>query len=570
MRLHPQDRVDEFTEAGWWGQESWSALLERNIAERGESLAVADPSNRASLTDGEPRELTWAQLGELTDRLAKVLLAHEVGRDDVVGVQLINSVELAAMYLATASIGAIISPLPVQYREYELGQLAKLAQFKVFVTATRIADHQPAAAAVSLRGQLPELRYVLAFGADVPEGAVAIDQLLVDDSTTSDDELAQARAFEFDPNDCLTICWTSGTESTPKGVPRCANDWYPMALASVDAAELTKDDVLLNPFPMVNMAGIGGILVPWLLTGATLIQHQPFDPQVFFGQIAARGVTYTVAPPALLTMVLAREDIPAALFTSVRVVGSGSAPLSEHMISGWKSKFDIEVINCFGSNEGASLAGDPVTIPDAARRAAFFPRFGSPDHEWPNGASKGMRSRIVDLATGADIEHAGQPGELRIAGPGVFAGYLAGTGGEDAFDEQGFFRTGDVFQYAADDTGDLRYLQYVDRAKDIIVRGGMNISPAEVEALITSLSSVAEVAIIGVPDPILGERACAVVVPAGDAQPTLDDLVTHLRTAQIASYKIPESIRIVGALPRNPVGKILKRQLRDSSEVATA
>lgn len=553
MRLHPEERVRQYTDAGYWGAPVWSQMLDAHAAAAPDRLAIADPANLEALCGTPPRQWTWRQLADYVDRLAAVLRDYGVGADDVVACALPNRVELAALYLAVARLGAIVSPCPVQYRRHEYLQVGSVVRPKVFVTVTAFADR--ALAAEVMDAGIPSVQSILAFGAERPDGVLSLDRLV--------SEAAPAQVdHEPDGNDCVTVCWTSGTETTPKGVPRCANDWYPMAYASIDAAELTADDVLLNPFPMVNMAGIAGMFVPWLITGATLVQHHPFDPQTFFGQLAAHRVTYTVAPPALLMMVLARDDIPAAVFGSLRIVGSGSAPLSPHMTRGWKDAFGIEIINCFGSNEGVCIAGDPKTVPDQELRATVFPRFGSPAHDWPNTGAHGMRSRIVDLATGAEVGVAGEVGEFRLKGPGVFAGYWPGTGSPDAFDDEGYFRTGDLFEYVADDDGDLRYLRYVDRAKDIVVRGGQNISAAELEGLLIGHPGVAEVAVVGTPDEVYGERVCAVVVPASEDAPTLESLVEFLRATQIASYKLPESLHIVEALPRNPVGKILKREVR--------
>lgn len=553
MRLHSDERVRDYTDAGYWGAPTWPQMLDAHIAANPDKLAIADPANLNALCGTQPQQWTWRELGDYVDRLAAVLRDYGVGSDDVVACALPNRVELAALYFAVAKLGAIVSPCPVQYRQHEYAQIGTAVKPKVFVTVTAFADR--ALAAEVAAAKIPSVQSILAYGDERPDGVLSLDRLLSEAAPAQFDR-------QPDGNDCVTVCWTSGTEATPKGVPRCANDWYPMAYASIDAAKLTADDVLLNPFPMVNMAGIAGMFVPWLITGATLVQHHPFDPQTFFGQLAAHRVTYTVAPPALLMMVLARDDIPAVVFDSLRLVGSGSAPLSPHMTNGWKDRFGIEIINCFGSNEGVCIAGDPKTVPDQDLRATVFPRFGSPYHDWPNTGAHGMQSRIVDLATGAEVTEPERTGELRIKGPGVFAGYWPGAGSADAFDEDGYFCTGDLFQYVADETGDLRFFKYIDRAKDIIVRGGQNISAAELEGLLVGHSAVAEAAVIGVPDAVYGERICAVIVPVGAEEPSLESLVEFLRGEQIASYKLPESVRIVEALPRNPVGKILKRELK--------
>jgi acyl-coenzyme A synthetase/AMP-(fatty) acid ligase len=161
-----------------------------------------------------------------------------------------------------------------------------------------------------------------------------------------------------DPNDCVTICWTSGTESTPKGVPRTHYDWMAMCTSTVEGPDLTADDVMLNPFPMVNMAGINGMFLPWLKVGGLLVQHHPFDLATFLRQISRYRATYTVAPPALLTTLLHNEALLAAAdISSLRMLGSGSTPLAPSLLQGWHDKYGIEILNFHGSNEGIALLG---------------------------------------------------------------------------------------------------------------------------------------------------------------------------------------------------------------------
>jgi acyl-CoA synthetase (AMP-forming)/AMP-acid ligase II len=222
----------------------------------------------------------------------------------------------------------------------------------------------------------------------------------------------------------------------------------------------------------------------------------------------------------------------------------------------------VAIVNYFGSNEGASLTGAPRDVPDPAVRARYFPRAGVPGFDWTVSTARKISTRLVDLESGRDIEEAGVPGELRFAGPTIFSGYYrAPELTERAFDDRGYYRTGDLFEIG----GEARqYYRYVGRAKDLVIRGGMNISSEEIENLIVAHPRVREVAVVGYPDDILGERVCACVVPADPAPLTLADLTGFLRDEKrIAVYKLPERLLIVDALPRNPVGKVLKRVLRE-------
>jgi acyl-CoA synthetase (AMP-forming)/AMP-acid ligase II len=562
--LHPAATVADYQARGWWTDETVDQLFADQVRIRGEELAVVDPANRESLLGSPPRRLTWAELDAEVVHLTAALLDLGLARGDVIGVQLPNAVELVEVYLAAWSIGVVVSPLPMQYREHEVLGMGTQAEFAAYVTLARWGDRSPAAEVLALRGRLPSLRHVVALGpaaegGDLAEGVLAVHPTAADDAERARVE-SHVAADPNDANDCLTICWTSGTESEPKGVPRCHLDWLAICWATVDAPRVTSDDVLLNPFPMVNMAGINGMFLPWLRTGCVLVQHHPFDLPTFLAQIATERVTYTVAPPALLWMLLHNEPLLAQVdLSSLTRIGSGSVPLQPAMVRGWQEKHGIGIINFFGSNEGVGLLSSPDDFPDPDERAQFFPRYGAPGTTWSSRVSEWIDVRIVDLVTGEDITEPGVAGEMRLNGPTVFAGYLHGDRLSSPFDEQGYLRSGDLFEIAGDRG---QFLHYLDRAKDLIIRGGMNIAPAEIEGLIAEHPAVVDVAVIGDPDEVLGERVAAVVSLAPGQSLTLEELVDFLRGQHIASFKLPERLEVRDELPRNPVGKILKRLLR--------
>ena len=566
MRLYPQDQVDGFLRDGWWTGDTWLDLLAGHVRDRGDQLSLVDPANREAITDGAPRRLTWAQVDAEVDALSRSLHRAGVRRDDVVGVQLPNSVELALIYLAVAGLGAITCPFPVQYAQHELTQMGTMAGLKVFVTVGRVNRIRPAAQAVELLRRIPTLHTVLAWGQDLPPDVVRLDEDIR--RADRDEEYRSYRAgLELHPNDCVTLCWTSGTEGIPKGVPRTHGDWQTVAMGTVSTPKLTSADVLLNPFPMVNAGGMAGMYLPWLMLGATLVQHHPFDLEVLLTQIETEHVTYTCAPPAVLNNLIANPDLMDAHdLSSLRAVGSGSAPLSAWMIQGWERDRGVEVLNLFGSNEGLCLFGCPDTIPDPADRGRLFPRPGDQTFAWRARAGRETRSRLVDLQTGEDITETGQPGELRVSSPTVFAGYWGGIA--NPFDEQGYYRTGDIFELTGEG-GHL--LVYVDRAKDLISRGGYKVSAVEIESLLLAHPKVAEAAVVGMPDPNLGERICVFVAPRDPASPPeLAELLELLAAEQVAKFKWPERLEVVAALPRNPVGKVLKRDLREQLKVGAA
>ncbi|HSV82953.1 MAG TPA: fatty acid--CoA ligase family protein, partial [Ramlibacter sp.] len=234
---------------------------------------------------------------------------------------------------------------------------------------------------------------------------------------------------------------------------------------------------------------------------------------------------------------------------------------AEWLVEQFAQKFGVEIVNYFGSNEGAALSSAPQDIPDRRQRSLYFPRLGVPGFDWSLSNANKIRTRLVDLDTGADIEEPGRVGELRFQGATIFSGYFkAPELTARAFDEQGFYRTGDLFEIA----GDRRqFYRFAGRHKDIVIRGGMNISSEEVEGLLLAHPKVREAAVIGYPDPVLGERVCAVVAPQPGQEVRLEELVEFLRREeQVAPFKWPEKLILVEQLPRNPLGKVLKRELR--------
>lgn len=374
-RMHPQERIDDYVGRGWWTGETVQQLFIDRVAQRGAALAVVDPPNKTDLVDTPPLRLSWNEMDARVDELAAVLLAHGVGEGDVIAVQLPNIVELAVAYLAAWRVRAIVSPLPVQYRRHEIVELGTIGRVTAFLTSDRIGKRAAAAEVVALRADVPTLATVFHHGpTDVP-GSVGLAGAIA--GLTAEQRAAvapYADAHPADPNDCITICWTSGTEAAPKGVPRAHYEWLLMSHDTVYSPALTAGSRILNPFPMVNMAGINGMFLPWLRVGCVLVQHHPFDLPVFLAQVRDEAITYTVAPPALLALLLQREEILAgADISTLTSIGSGSAPLQEWMVQGWHDRHGISIINYFGSNEGISLMTDVVRMTDPAQRARWFP-----------------------------------------------------------------------------------------------------------------------------------------------------------------------------------------------------
>ena len=569
MVLVSDEKIAEYTRKGWWGTRTLWDLFLKNVGERADLEAVVDAPNRHEFAHGAPQRLSWRELHDAVDRLSLVLLQQGLRRDDIVVVQLPNCVEQFVVYLTCARLGVVVTPVPVQYREHEIEHILSLTQATAAISFARIGrsghTHDAGGMFTRLQTRHPALRSVMAWGDAVPPGVVDLGAATA--VAPSTEQLASIQQAERDAavsaNDVFTICWTSGTEAAPKGVPRSHNEWLIVPPSIIEAARIVPHARLLNPFPLVNMSGLSSCFAGWLVLGGTVVQHHPFTLPVFLQQLRDERIDYTVAPPAVLNMLLHNPALLEGIdFQRLSRIGSGSAPLSEWMVRGFAENYGVQIINYFGSNEGAALSGGDIDIPDPVLRSQYFPRAGVAGFEWSVSTTRKIRTRLVDLETGEDVLVAGRPGELRFSGPTVFSGYFRSSAmTERAFDAQGFYCSGDLFEIAGDR---LQYYRYVGRSKDLVIRGGMNISSEEVEGLLAACPGVQEVAVVGVPDRVLGEKLCACVVSTRGQQVDLAGLIRFLRDEQhVAIYKLPEYLLPVqGALPRNPVGKILKRELR--------
>lgn len=567
MRIHPPELARTYRDRGYWSDIRMQDLLARHARGRPEAEAVVDPPNLAEITGDAPQRLSWADVSHRVQTLAAVLLAQGLRADDVLLVQMANTHELLVVYLACARLGVIVSPIVVQGRVHELGQVLERTRAAAIAVTARLGRQDHAVMAKGLMGHHPSVRRVLAFGdGPLPEGVVDVRRAMVAAGTarqTHDRTLADHEAAHpVSPDDAVTLLWTSGSEGRPKAVARTHNDWLlygPHIGASFGVGAGAR---LLSGRPLTTHGAFVGSIVPWLWHGGTLVLHQPFSLPVFLQQLRSECIDFTALAPAILVSLLTQPELLEGIdFQRLRHIGSGSAPLTEALVRGFKDRFGVEVINFFGSTEGASLVSSPQDMPDPALRAQFFPRFGDPSLDWKHPAHRQVRTRLVDLTTGEDIATPGRVGELRYQGPMVMTAYFREPElTARTFDAQGYYCSGDLFEIAGEGGCHFRF---VGRAKDIIIRGGFNLSAEEIENLVAGHPAVADVAVVGYPDERLGERVCACVVLRPGSGLDLASLVGWLRTErQVASLKWPERLLLLPALPRNPNNKVIKAHLR--------
>ncbi|MBL4630969.1 MAG: acyl--CoA ligase [Paraglaciecola sp.] len=553
MIITDKSRLTQYHANGEWGETRLHDLFDETANRFPERLALVDPYDKSDLTGSAPKRLTYKELAANVNQLTDVFLANGLVKDDIVLVQMPNVVELIYTYLAASRLGIIISPVPVQYQENELTSIIDILQPAAIIITpqfkqTSLLDRiRNSIKLSSLQAQLPK---ILIWG----KGEADCDLCAqMEQPASSSRYVDYCQQNVICADDLMTICWTSGTEGVPKGVPRSHNQWLAIGKATYLGNHIKDNETLLNPFPLINMASIGGMFLSWLYSGGKLVLHHPLNLPIFLQQIAAEKVNYTLAPPALLNALLKNEKLRDSIdFSTLRAIGSGSAPLDVWMVEDFKKLFDIEIVNHFGSNEGVSLLCGPTETNIPEKRARLFPR-----------TSDLLETRLVGLESNQQITEMDTSGELQIRGAGVFDGYYKSPEKTaESFTPDGFFKTGDLFKISSEDPD---FYTFIGRSKDLIIRGGMNIAPAELDNLLSAHEHILDVAVASYPCEIMGERIAAFVCLKDNKELSLADLTDYLKQQHVASFKLPEKLVLVSEIPRNPLGKVLRHKLSELS-----
>ncbi|HYC80486.1 MAG TPA: AMP-binding protein [Solirubrobacterales bacterium] len=521
----------EYVERGCWDDRRLLERIEESVASHGEKAAVVD----------ETRSLTYAEIWTLGSRLAGWLAGRGVGHGSVVSVQLPNWWEFAVIHVATEMLGAVLNPLLPIYGERELRHVISTCESKVLVVPARHRSRDAyAAIAARLLGELPSLAGVLVVRGE--EGSPA-------------DGLADfAAALGFDPLEPsagvggdapVLVAFTSGTESDAKGCVHSSNTSLFALRSAVDELGLGKDDVVYMPSPLGHATGINwGMRLAFLL-GTTLVLQDRWDVEVACELIRRHGCRFSLsATPFILELVdYVEREGRGADFDQFRMFVSGGAPIPRELVQRTQTVLGTELLACYGQAETWMVSlvrpGDALEI-KADSDGRLMP---------------GVEVRVLD-DLGQEVGP-GERGECTTRGPHVMLGYLNPPADFD-FQPGGWLGMGD---YVTVDEGGR--LQVVGRKKEIIIRGGVNISPREVEEMLITHPAVAQVAVVGYPERRLGERACAVVVAAPGEAPTLESLTEHLRQLGCATYKLPERLELIPELPMTPSGKVQKVKLKD-------
>jgi len=491
---------------------------------------------RPALTCGA-RHWTYRQLQQDVECMAAVLAAGGVVPGARVGYLGLNDAHMLLVLFAAAHLGAIWVPLNSRLSGPELAWVINDADIH-----TLVAGEEHIAVLDSVRAQLRCARYLHRSGG--APGWSSLDALLHAAAAGGVAVAAHATRGE----DIAAILYTSGTTGQPKGALLTHGNFWVNNLNEILLHGMNFRDVTLNFAPMFHVSGLLCGSLSTLMVGGHLILQRSFDAAAVLQAIARDRVTLTFGVPAMLLFISQHPDFATADLSSLRLVTVGGAPMPEPLLRVYMQR-GIPICQGYGLTETAAMA----TSLHADRAHEKIGSCGS--------APLLTEVCLIDLNDGSRIEQSGATGEICVRGGNVTPGYWGRPDATAAsFTPDGWFRTGDVGYF--DDEG---FFYVCDRLKDMIITGGENVYPAEVESVLYDHPDVAEIAVIGAPDAQWGERVVAVAAPRPGGTLTLEALRAFAEK-RLARYKLPRELRLLDALPRNPTGKVLKGVLRQHND----
>jgi cyclohexanecarboxylate-CoA ligase len=493
---------------------------------------------------GEESRLTYAELGARVDRIAVGLLALGIGKGDVVAFQLPNWWQFIAIFYACNRIGAAANPLMPIFRQRELRYMLAFSGAKVAIIPAQWRGCDHAAMLQELRGDLPDLAHVLVVGG---QAQASFEAHCLAGAVPTSAELERFKALRPAPNDVVELIYTSGTSGEPKAVMHTANTVRTAAQSFIDEIPLSSDDVVFMGSPYAHQTGfLYGILMPVMLATKT-VALDAWSATEAAPLIEREGATFSMgSTPFLSDIVNLPDERRTMISRSLRTWVCAGAPIPRILVERAKREMNLDVLSAWGMTENAAVTMVRKTDP---LENVF---------ETDGRALPGSEVRVID-DNGRPVV-ADAVGRLQARGITHFVGYLKKPE-LDVTDDEGWFDTGDLARI--DQEG---FIRIVGRTKDVIIRGGENIPVAEVENLIYRHPSVADCAVVAMPDERLGERACAFVITKPNADLDMAELRRFLREQGMARQYWPERLEIVTEMPRTPSGKIQKFKLR---EIAT-
>jgi acyl-CoA synthetase (AMP-forming)/AMP-acid ligase II len=528
----PGERMREFERAGHWVPTTSNEELDRVAASTPDKTALVDVRGR----------LTYAEYHRRVQRLAARFLALGLGPDDVIAVQLPNWSEFAIVVNAAMMAGIPFCQYHSDFRAREVEFILGFTRAALVIAPREFRRFDYPVMVREMRPRLPALKHEMYVGEGAPPGAFDLRAFLDADAPPECPE-AELRRRRPHGNDLMRTAFTSGTTGDPKAVLHLHNTTNCACRFLNQGQAIGPDSVFLIFLPVGLNWGLFNVQQA-IYAGCTAVLQDVFRPEQALALIQAERVTHFCCAPAHLVSMLNVKDFDKYDLGSVQVMMTGGASCPIEVIREVRQRMPGHLLEMYGMLEVGSQAHtrldeDPEAVCGLVGRSL-----------------PAMRNRVVD-EHGVDCSP-GTVGEILTYGPSVSIGYYNNPdANRRSFTADGWFHTGD--QGVFDARG---YLRIVGRIKEMIIRGGANIYPREIEEVLYQHPKVMDAAVVGLPDPRLGERTCACIVPKAGQSITFEEVVDFLRP-RIATYKLPEFLEVMTDLPRTPTGKIQKGPLRD-------
>jgi acyl-CoA synthetase len=541
---YSQKDIDHFYGEGLWSAETFHDLLVRRVHENPDKVFA---------TDGT-RSLTFRELFDAGQRLAVGLHRQGLRRGDTAAVQLPNWVEFIQVLAALSRLGVIMVPIMPIYRREDVSYVLSNAGVRTVFTPASFSKFDYLDMYLDLRREHPDLTIVVARPDSVAQGVAAAESgvfsLQALEAETDDDSARHELNDPPGPDDPFVIVYTSGTTSRPKGCVHTFNTYSAGSRALVGPFGYTEADVQFGPSPIAHTTGlVTSVLLP-MLTGAATHVMAKWDPVRGIEEIQRFGCTVATTAPTFLHTLLSEFNPERHDLSSLRLWVCGGAPIPAAVVERACATLpNIKVLSLYGRSE--NLVTTTCSVTDDVSRALTT----------DGNAMPGAEVKIVDV-DGNEVPR-GAEGDIAYRGPAHMIEYL-GNPEETAalFTPDGFSRSGDLGVMTDDG-----YVRITGRTKDIVIRGGMNISVREIEEMLAHHPALQAFSVVGMPDERLGEKVCCFVVTApGHDTPTIEELREFLLTRGLPIQKTPERVVAVDALPMTATGKVLKHELRKDIE----
>jgi fatty-acyl-CoA synthase len=494
------------------------------------------------------KHVTWRELGRVVDQLAFALIELGIGHGDKVAVLFPNRLEFIYSTLALAKLGATHIPISERLRKREILYILRETEAVGIITVDEFWQYSFSDLLAEIRVELPALKHVIVSGNKHHSHEILLEDLIRKDlSGVFKDDYYHAvylREHPVEADDLLEIVFTSGTTGNPKGVMHTHNTRCRSALGTINGTRLTHEDIWLIMVPMSHTTALVNAFYASVISGSCGVLLETWNVEEAFREIERNRVTVPIGVPTMPIMMLQHPELGKYDLSSLKTMCLAGAPLPVEVAHQIIEKMGCYMTSAYGMTETAisniTSLDDPVEI--------VCRTVGKPQ--------PGMEHKVVDKSR--RIVPIGQEGEACARGQNVCVGYFRDPARTaEVIDDRGWIYSGDLAKM--DELGNLII---VGRIKDVIVRGGENISPTEIEDILYTYDKIEQVAVIGVPDNRLGEATCACIIPKKDQAFTYDEVKSFFKD-RVARFKIPDRIEVMDQFPVTPSGKIRKVELRE-------